>query len=154
GDGIPSTSSSRRQTEPKLDAPASPRPVSVSRAQLAQMENDIATWRNGGELPNPTRWNRLLAQIVLNDINMRRLGIEPWLAEKLFTPSTVQIEGTGTTDTRHFVVPATTWLKDGLEAAAALKSGAEHTVEEEELYRRRYGALLRQLSDAVSRFSA
>ncbi|MCY1646665.1 hypothetical protein OVA11_06120 [Caulobacter sp. SL161] len=136
-------------------AEAGPRPATARqpapahkpapRRELEKLLAEIDNLQSDDALPNAPRWNALVHE-VMQTIDIRRLQVDRWTFDKVFTPDSVKIAGAGKIDPRHMEVPRKDWLAQGLKAYAMLKTDdAGLTTEEIEHARRRLAALVRQL---------
>ena len=135
---------------PQTPAPAPARPRTATRRELEVVRADIAALREGGRLSNPTALNTAVYDL-LRRLDCRRLGLDRWTFDKVFTLGLVKIADTGDTSSRHFVVPRSAWLLSGLEAYAALRTGEDLTEEEHEYSRRLVAVALRRLEALATR---
>jgi len=128
-----------------------PKPVAPS--ELRTMHAQISEWMGGLPLRDPDKWEKVLAE-VMGDLPRGRLGVSNWLWQRLFTDSTVKLEGTSRVDRRIFEWPRTSWVAEGLEAYLALRGGEDMPAERLEGFRRSYARLLRRLGERVKRHVA
>lgn len=138
----------RPDTSRPRPTPTRPTTPTTSRAQLERMRADITAMREGETLQNSTAWNTLLFE-VFGRVDFRKLSIDRFTWNKVFTAQTVKIAGTGATRAQHLVVERTAWLVDGLEAYAVLKT-EEVTDEEAEFSRRRLAFMMRGLEQLAA----
>jgi hypothetical protein len=151
-DAGPSATQALRNTPSAKVAPTRPTPTPVrnfpkaaARKELEQRLAEIESLKSDEALPNAPKWNALVHE-VMQTIDIRRLKIDRWTFDKVFTPDSVKIAGTGKIDPRHMEVPRTEWLAQGLKAYASLKTdNADLMPEEIEHARRRLAFLVRQL---------
>lgn len=124
-------------------APAGPKPQ--GRRELEARLAEIESLGSDDALPNAPRWNALVYD-VMQTIDFRRLNVDRWTFDKVFTAESVKIEGTGKLDQRHMAVPRAEWLAQGLKAYASLKTdNADLSYDEIEHARRRLAALVQRL---------
>lgn len=117
----------------------------AARRELEQRLAEIESLRSDEALPNAPKWNALVHE-VMQTIDIRRLRVDRWTFDKVFTAESVKIAGAGKLDPRHMEVPRAEWLAQGLKAYATLKAdSADLTSEEVEHARRRLTFLVRQL---------
>ena len=139
---------------PPRPPPRPPTPRPVSSRELRELQGDIDRWRAGEKPRNPTRLNQLAYDIV-RELPYRHLGVPEWLWQRLFTSSNVILAGTQAARVTHFVLPAESWVGDGLVAYSALKLGAEGLPpDEEESFQRRLASMVRRLKLAVAAHAA
>ncbi|PYJ55952.1 MAG: hypothetical protein DME82_05730 [Verrucomicrobia bacterium] len=92
-----------------------------SSTQVQKRLDQIAAWRDGKKLEDPTFWQKQLVEFIFK-LPWTQLGIAVAWKNRFFTENSIRIEGTGKSDTRHFVVPAEDWLKGGLDSLLSLKT--------------------------------
>lgn len=125
---------------------------STPRPKLRLDAEDIRSWRTGAQLKNAANWNRAAYEII-QKLDFRLLGADPWIWEKYLTPDLVKIHGTGQERASHFIIPASDWAFDGLEAYAMLIGKVEQLPPHEvEFYRAQTARMMRHLKSAVSMF--
>ena len=128
---------------PRANAPPTSKPA--GRRELEQRLAEVESLLSEEALPNAPRWNALVHE-VMQTIDIRRLNIDRWTFDKVFTAESVKIAGAGKVDPRHMEVPRSDWLAHGLKAYAMLKtSNADLQAEEIEHARRRLAFLVRKL---------
>ncbi len=129
-------------------SPAGPKPQ--GRRELEARLAEVDALDTDEALPNAAKWNSLVHE-VMQTIDHRRLETDHWTFERVFTPDSVKIAGTGKLDQRHMEVPRGEWLSHGLKAYASLKTdSADLSHEEIEHARRRLAALVLKL-EALAR---
>ncbi|MCA9713726.1 MAG: hypothetical protein KC468_03415 [Myxococcales bacterium] len=139
-------SSSRSSSEAISRAKTSTKPAAkVSRPQMDKLRLELKGWFAGGKVRDEKKWSQLLVEI-LDTLPWRSLGVPHWLQGKLFTDSTVMLEGTRRASVRHFVVPRCEWVREGLDGWLALRT---QTGDEVEFHRRRVARFLRRFHKLV-----
>lgn len=90
-----------------------------------ELATPLAKVRMGGEITEPSLWNETVGSIV-KLFRPEPLGLDRWTFNRLFTRDLIKVEGTGANrGGKHFFVPKTDTLFDGLEAYAELKINDE-----------------------------
>lgn len=120
-------------------------PEKVSRTQMDKLRAELKGWFEGARVREDKHWSLLLME-VLDTLPWRSLGVPHWLQQRLFTDSTVMLEGTRRSSVRHFVVPRADWVREGLDGWLALRT---QSGEEVEYHRRRVARFLRRLNRLV-----
>ncbi|GEM_PF-1134793 len=132
---------------PKTPTKSPPARKSLGRtdqAEFAQRSAELKNWQEMGRLDDGQWWDARAYELV-ESLPWRRLGISAYLQEKLFTQQTVALSGSGRTDSRHFVIPSESWVRDGLESHIQLRVAGD-TVQDAEFHRRRVARFLRRLA--------
>ncbi|KIG17585.1 ATPase involved in DNA repair [Enhygromyxa salina] len=158
-----SNESARADEVPEADAapvpsppalPKSPRakddkgtsaPHKVSRTQMDKLRTELKGWFEGGRVSDDKKWSLLLME-VLNTLPWRSLDVPHWLQHRLFTDSTVMLEGSRKASVRHFVIPRVDWVREGLDGWLALRTQSGGEVE---YHRKRVARFLRRLNGLV-----
>lgn len=141
----PTTTKAETAVRPPTQRPPAPGVKSAGRKELERLLAEVENLQGDEALPSAAKWNALVHE-VMQTIDIRRLQIDRWTFDKVFTPESVKIAGAGKIDPRHMEVPRKDWLAQGLKAYATLKTeGAELSLEEIEHARRRLAVLVRQL---------
>ena len=81
----------RSKPTPKTDKRTSA-PDKVSRAQMDKLRTELQSWFKGDRVRDDKQWS-LLLMAILETLPWRSLGVSRWLERKLFTDSTVMLEG-------------------------------------------------------------
>lgn len=151
--GVPHGGSSSRTQS--IGAQPAPRPVpkpkrlTQTRSELEQLREEVRNWSAGGEIENPSRWNKLLYSLTQH-IDTRKLGVPLPLMKRLMTPEMVKIEGSTSRALHYFAIPNEPWVRNGLEAYIALKQDVNMDVEDAEFNLRHLAAMMRRLEKVVA----
>lgn len=133
---------STRPTRPPTPAMRNRPPSDI---KLGKLREQIQHARVDGAINEPNLWNETLALIVRR-LSPRRIGLDRWTFDRLFTPELVKLEGTGVERSRrHFFIPKTDLLFDGLEAYCELRLGDQTDDTTLDYYRRRLARFIRQI---------
>lgn len=117
--------------------------------QLLRVKQDIARWSEGQQPERPGELNRLAHEMV-DKLSWRDLGISPWIRARLFTQDTVILRDTKPARIQHLVLERESWVKKGIEAYQALRTGTEDLPPQEaEAHRRAYATVHRKLGPAA-----
>ena len=144
----PGTSAQREGGTSRAGAAAGPR--SMTGAQLLRVRQDIARWSEGKKPERHTELNRL-AYEILDKLNWGHLAISPWIRSRLFTEDTVILRDTKPARLPHLVLNREPWVKKGIEAYQALRTGSEGLQPPEvEAHRRAYATMQRKLAIATT----
>lgn len=122
---------------------AAPRAAPASRTKLQRLQSEVIEARSSGKIGDAGLWNEVIYEIV-KGLDPRAFGLDRRSWSLLFTPNTVQLEGSAQTRTYSFVLPRQPWLYDGLEAYCALRSSGRDEGSDE-YHRRRLAFMLRQV---------
>lgn len=119
---------------------------SVSPTKLKSLADQAQAWRDGKTVGDPTAWEQLL-QDLMGDV--RELLADPaaGLWERVFTKDLVKLEGSGKTDSRHFVIPREEWATRGLEAYLLQRQGAALQAIQRETNMRAIARMLRRMAE-------
>lgn len=120
------------------------KPPKLTKSARDKLRESIAAFRAGGDLENLTLWKQMLFRGVAA-LEPRKLGIDRFTFDKLFTPESVMLTGTGRERVYHFAVSRDPWAIDGLEGLAFLASPAELEPAELVDYRQKVATFLRRL---------
>lgn len=136
-------------TATQTPGPARNRTSRTSKASMSRLRTEVDAWGNGENVGNSKRWSKMLVEI-LDALPWTSMGVPYWLRTRLFTDSTVVLEGTRRGSVRHFVIPREKWVSAGLDAWLTLRTGDQDlNAEEREFARRRTARFLRRLRDRV-----
>jgi hypothetical protein len=124
--------------------PPKPKRLTVKRGELETAQHQLRNWVKGGAIPNPSSWNKLLYDL-LRGIDPRRLGLSPYLFDKIVTPEMVKLQGSTTGARSYLVVSSDAWVRDGLEAYLALKLDRGMSRDDAGFHRRNLAVLMRRL---------
>lgn len=118
-----------------------------SDSKLGKLRDQIRKARVDGSVLEPSLWNEAL-HLIVRRTSPRRLGLDRWTFERLFTSELVKMEGTGTERSRrHFFVPKSELLFDGLEAYCELRLGDQTDDATLDYYRRRLARLTLKIEE-------
>ncbi|MED5370940.1 MAG: hypothetical protein VX899_08015 [Myxococcota bacterium] len=123
---------------------SSNRPARVSTGKMSDLRTDLRNWATVGGTKHGEQWSLLLME-VLDGLPWQVMGVPLWVRQTLFTKSSVALEGTRTTDVRHFVVPREGWVAHGLDAWLALRAKDGDA----EFHRRQFARFQRRLKRLV-----
>lgn len=128
---------------------SSPSGPLVSAPRLKALADQALLWRDGRPISDPTAWENLLVELM---VEVRELLPEPAIGlwERVFTKDNVKLEGSGKTDTRHFVIPRQDWATRGIEAYLTNRLGIALQPLQLESNRRAIARMLRRLAELAS----
>ncbi|MEJ1156640.1 hypothetical protein [Prosthecomicrobium sp. N25] len=137
---------------PPASTRQSPTQKPPHRSKLRLDPTNITKWRkDGGKLQNPNEWNEAL-YLIAGQIDPRTLGYDGWIWNRLIQPSTLKIEGTATARKDLLILPAVTWLQEGLEAFAEMEANPAALPDIVEYRQSRLARLLRHLKREISNY--
>lgn len=118
----------------------------VSPSKLKSLADQAQAWRDGKPVGDPTAWEQLL-QDLMSDVREQLADPAAGLWERVFTKDLVKLEGSGKTDTRHFVIPREEWATRGLEAYLLQRQGTALQAIQRETNMRAIARMLRRLAE-------
>jgi hypothetical protein len=124
--------------------PPKPKRLVAKRSELETYQHELRNWAKGGSIPNPSRWNKLLYDLV-RQVDSRRFGISPYLFGRIVTPEMVKLEGSTSASRNYLVIGAHDWVRDGLEAYLALKLDKGSSKADQAFHRRNLATMMRRL---------
>lgn len=117
---------------------------------MVRLKQDIERWSQGRTTERPNALNRMAYEIV-NQLNWPHIEVTPWIRERLFTPDTIILRDTKPARSPHLVLERATWVKKGIEAYQALRTGTDDISHHEaEAYKRAYASMLRKLQPLIT----
>lgn len=129
--------------------PPKPKRLTASRTELENAQHQLRNWVKGGAISNPSGWNKLLYEII-RSVDPRRLGLSPYLFDKIVTPEMVKLQGSTTGSRSYLTVASERWVRDGLEAYLALKLDKGMSRDDAAFHRQNLAILMRRLERLVS----
>ena len=123
------------------------RATSTSKRGIKEVKlllKEVQEWRDGKTIVNPA-WERLLGEIM-DEVRATLPDPRPGLWERLFTKELIKLEGSGQTDTRHFIIPRKDWATHGIESYLNLLRDEDVTQVEFESIQRGVARLLSRLA--------
>ncbi len=139
-----------RPTRPIVSAPK-PKRLMPAKNELDQLREQIRSWAIGGSIENGSRWNDILF-LLMEQVNPRAIGVTRPLYSKLVTREMVKLQGTTTRALAYFILPAESWVHNGLEAFVSLKQDTGMTLADAEYNRRTLATMMRRLEKCVAAF--
>jgi hypothetical protein len=141
---------SQRPTRPIVSAPK-PKRLMPSTTDLEILREQIRTWSLSGSIENGSKWNDIL-YLLVERLDPRSVGVTPPLFQRLFTREMVKLQGTTTRSLNYFILPAETWVRNGLEAFVSLRQDVGMSLADAEYHRRNLAAMMRRLEKSVADF--
>jgi hypothetical protein len=141
-------------------APAAPRPpvnprppqrLAVKRGELETAQHQLRNWVKGGAIANPSSWNKLLYELI-RGLDPRRLGVSPYLFDRIVTGEMVKLEGSTTGSKNYLVVGAESWVRDGLEAYLSLRLDRSMSRGDAAFHRRNLAVMMRRLEKLAAAY--
>lgn len=148
---VSTTSVPAQPTRPPIIPPKPKRLSGANRSQLEQYQHELRNWSKGGSIANPSSWNKLLFELIQN-LDARRLGVTPYLFDKIVTAEMVKLQGSTSGARNYFVVDADPWVRDGFEAFLALKLDKGMSREDAGFHRRNLAVMMRRLEQAAAAY--
>lgn len=140
---------------PKLPArprpsvtPPKPRRLTSTRTELERHQHELRNWSSGEGIENPSAWNKILFEL-LQHVDSRRLGIQPYLFERLVTQDMVKLQGSTAGSRQYLVVDAAPWVRDGLEGYLSLKLDRGLSAQEADFHRRNLSRMMRRFEKLI-----
>jgi hypothetical protein len=124
------------------------RPGTVSDPELAKRRPELQNWLKGGRLEQGDYWSAHLRE-AMKQLPWRRLGIDQWLQQRLFTEALVTLEGAVKPTAMHFVVRREPWVQVGLDSYLVLRAKALPQGESEDFHYQNVARMLRKLTGLV-----
>jgi len=138
---------SATQRDPRPSAAVGDRSTrtALKSSELDLRRRQILAWIDEQPLEQPDFWNQLCFELV-EQLPWNAMDVPAWVRLKFFTKDLVKLEGTGRTTSLHFVIPAGSWLKHGLESYLEVRF---KTVENIEYHRRKVALMNLLLRECV-----
>jgi len=144
-DNVKRESPTRPVTRPRATPPPPARNAAVKKSDLQRLRDQLQLWKEKGDLPDLSTWNRVL-HLIVHSADLSALSLDRYSFDKLFTEAQVKLEGTGSIRRQSFWVPRDEWVIRGLDAYQTLQLEKQLTVSETEYYRRSLATMLRNLA--------
>ena len=122
----------------------------MSTTELVRLRQDIERWGQGKKPERASELNRIAYEVV-GQLNWDHLAVNPWIRARLFTSDTVILRDTKPARSPYLVLDRESWVKKGIEAYYALRTGTgDISNAEAEAYRRAFANMLRKVRPLVS----
>jgi energy-coupling factor transporter ATP-binding protein EcfA2 len=115
-----------------------------TRSELERLRAQLRNWADEGNLESPSEWNRR-AHALVQEIDPRRIGLDPYTFKRLVTQEQVKIEGTAPVQRGYLVIPKEKWVQEGLEADIALRLDKDVSMRTLEFHRGALAVMMRHL---------
>jgi hypothetical protein len=122
-----------------------------TKSELERLRDQLRKWADTGELDEPTEWNKTLYSLV-QAIDPRRVGLDPFTFRRLVTQERVKIEGTAPGQRNYFSVKLENWVINGFEAHVALRLDKDMSVRDQEFHRQNLATMMRRLERTLSEY--
>ncbi|NEJ17732.1 hypothetical protein GR211_33330 [Rhizobium leguminosarum] len=154
GDDIVKRDGPSRSGAKPRSTPAPPaRGPAVKKTDLQRLRDQLQLWKEKGDLPDLSTWNRVLHHLV-HATEPSAVSLDRHSFDKLFTEERVKLEGTGSIRRQSFWVPRADWVIRGLDAYQTLQLEKQLTVSETESYRRSLATMQRQLAYEIRAYAS
>lgn len=154
GDDIVKRDGPSRTGDKPRSTPAPPaRGPAVKKTDLQRLRDQLQLWKEKGDLPDLSTWNRVLHHLV-HATEPSAVSLDRYSFDKLFTEERVKLEGTGSIRRQSFWVPKADWVIRGLDAYQTLQLEKQLTVSETESYRRSLATMQRQLAYEIRAYAS
>ena len=149
----PSTSIGTRPTRPARPIVSAPKPKRLiqTQSELEQLREQIRAWAATGTIENPSRWNRLIYELV-ERLDARKLGMPSVLVSRVITPEMVKLQGSTSGARDYFTVEAEPWVRNGLEAYLALRRDSSMTLADAAFHRHNLATMMRHLERCAATY--
>lgn len=132
---------------PKVSPPPFKRKA-PTKTELERLRTQLRSWAQSGTLESPSDWNKSLYAVV-QELDPRIAGLDPFAFKALLTPERVKIAGTAPAHRVYFSVKPDRWVLNGFEGLVALRLDKDMTSEVAGYHRNNVSVMVRHLQAAV-----